>query len=59
MNIDPKDPRLIAQAPDLYAAAKAWAVLGWCVSGKSARDKKCLCDWHLCVRAVEAVERDK
>lgn len=59
MTIDPKDPRLIAAAPDLYRASKAWASIGYCVWGYKQKEKDCDCDWHLCVRAVAAVERDK
>lgn len=56
MNIHPNDPRLIAAAPDLYKAAKAWAYVGYCVWRYPKSDKSCECDWHLCVRAVAAVD---
>lgn len=56
MSIDPNDPRLIAAAPDLYEAAKAWSVFGHCFWRHQADYNNCECDWHLCVRAVAALE---
>lgn len=51
----PSDARLIAAAPDLYAAAKLWADRGWCAL-KATREAGCICDHCSCVRAVALAE---